>query len=109
MTRQAGGRRERRSVGGVRQMRFSAAENRYPPMNILSADEIESIQQLHHALIGVEARRREAGRLPEMPNIQRVRSLHVGLEHLIRQLVESATPNHVIHAAVQAELVPFRL
>jgi len=43
MTRQAGGRRERRTTGGVRQLRFGAAVNRYPTMNIMSADEVESI------------------------------------------------------------------
>ena len=31
------------------------------------------------------------------------------LEHVVGKLVEAAAPDHVVHAAVQAQLVAFRL
>lgn len=47
MAREATRRRERRPTSsGPRQMRFGAVRNRYPPIAMLSADEVESI---HHA------------------------------------------------------------
>jgi trimethylamine--corrinoid protein Co-methyltransferase len=47
MTRETARRRERRVVGGgPRQMPFANVTNRYPPIALLSADELESI---HHA------------------------------------------------------------
>ncbi len=47
MTRETTRRRERRAIGsGPRQMPFANVTNRYPPIALLSADELESI---HHA------------------------------------------------------------
>jgi trimethylamine--corrinoid protein Co-methyltransferase len=51
MVREANRRRERRPAGtGPRQMRFGAVNNRYPPIAMLSADEVESI---HHASLRI--------------------------------------------------------
>jgi trimethylamine--corrinoid protein Co-methyltransferase len=43
MARQAGRREARRTAGGIRQLGFGAAVNRYPPIALLSTDEVESI------------------------------------------------------------------
>ena len=44
-----------------------------------------------------------------MPHEVAMGLLHVGLEHLVGQLVKPATPDHVVHAAMQAELMAFGL
>lgn len=43
MARQAGRREARRTAGGIRQLGFGAAINRYPPISLISTDEVESI------------------------------------------------------------------
>ena len=65
MTRQAG-RRERRTAGGIRQLAFGAAVNRYPPIALLSTDEVESIHLASLELLattGMEVLHDESRRL----------------------------------------------
>lgn len=68
MARSAAGRRERRLAEGaaVRQMRFGKVENRYPPIQVASADEIEAIHRASLALLrdtGMEIMHDESRRL----------------------------------------------
>lgn len=67
MARQAGRREGRRAaIGGIRQLGFGAAVNRYPPMTLLSADEIESIHVASLDLLartGMEVLHEESRRL----------------------------------------------
>ena len=81
----------------------------------LAADRIAVVGEAHlpdhphHPGVGMEPRRGEAVGSPEVPHEVAVGFVHVGLEHGVGQLVEAATPDHVIHAAVETELVPLVL
>ena len=72
-------------------------------------EEAEPVEQSHHPLVAVEARRGEADRPPEVPHEMPVRLVHVRRQVLVGQLVEPAAPDDVIHAAVQPQLVAFGL
>jgi trimethylamine---corrinoid protein Co-methyltransferase len=66
MARQAGRREARRAAGGIRQLGFGAAINRYPPIALLSADEVESIHLASLDLLsttGMEVLHEESRRL----------------------------------------------
>jgi trimethylamine--corrinoid protein Co-methyltransferase len=67
MTRQAGRREGRRAAsGGIRQLAFGAAVNRYPPIQLLSADEVDAIHLAALdllATIGIEVMHDESRRL----------------------------------------------
>ncbi|HVO01374.1 MAG TPA: trimethylamine methyltransferase family protein [Candidatus Cybelea sp.] len=65
--RESGRRRERRApTKGVRQLPFARVENRYPPIALLSADEIEAIHQASLTLlsdVGMEVLHDESRRV----------------------------------------------
>jgi trimethylamine--corrinoid protein Co-methyltransferase len=67
MARQAGRREGRRAAGsGIRQLAFGAAVNRYPPIQLLSADEVDSIHLAALDLLattGIEVMHDESRRL----------------------------------------------
>src|SRR4051812_44031122 len=66
-SRRALGRKERRvPVKGIRQLPFARIENRYPPIQLLSADEIESIHRASLRLlqeVGMEVLHEESRRV----------------------------------------------
>jgi trimethylamine--corrinoid protein Co-methyltransferase len=66
MARQAGRREARRAAGGIRQLGFGAVVNRYPPITLLSVDEVESIHLASLDLLattGMEVLHEESRRL----------------------------------------------
>jgi trimethylamine--corrinoid protein Co-methyltransferase len=104
MVRESGRRRERRAPStGIRQLPFARVENRYPPIQLLSADEIESI---HHASlrllkeVGMEVMHEESRRVLKAAGAdvdetnQRVRFDPA----LIEQAVAKAPSEFTIHA-----------
>jgi trimethylamine--corrinoid protein Co-methyltransferase len=101
MTREATRRRERRAVSsGPRQLPFATVTNRYPPIPLISADEVESI---HHASlrllseIGMEVMHDESRALLKSAgadvdeSTQRVRFDPAMIEEKIRTVPSSFT------------------
>jgi trimethylamine--corrinoid protein Co-methyltransferase len=99
-----GRRRERRTpTSGIRQLPFARVENRYPPIQLLSADEIEAIHQASlHLLqeVGMEVMHDESRRILKAAGAevdetnQRVRFDPV----LIEQSVAKAPSEFTLHA-----------
>jgi trimethylamine--corrinoid protein Co-methyltransferase len=99
-----GRRRERRApTSGIRQLPFARVENRYPPIQLLSADEIEAIHQASLRLlqeVGMEVMHDESRRLLKAAGAavdeatQRVRFDPA----LIEQSIATAPAEFTLHA-----------
>ena len=76
---------------------------------IAVVQEAESVEQSHHALVAVEARRGEPDRSPEVAHEMAIRLVDIRRQVLVRQLVKPAAPDDVIHPAVEPQLMAFGL
>src|SRR5918998_4799047 len=101
MVRRSERRTERRSAGGgMRQLPWQAVTNPYPPFEILSADQIESIHVASMRILeemGVEVMSDEARRLLRRAGaeVDEARQLVRFHRHLVTELVSRA-PDRVI-------------
>jgi trimethylamine---corrinoid protein Co-methyltransferase len=100
MTRQAGRREARRAAGGIRQMGFGGVVNRYPPIALLSEDEVHSIHLASLDLLartGMEVMHGESRKLLKAAGAdvdetsQRVRFDPAMIEEIIRSAPSSFT------------------
>jgi trimethylamine--corrinoid protein Co-methyltransferase len=102
--REIGRRRERRTQPtGIRQLPFARVENRYPPIALISADEIEQIHRASLRLlqeVGMEVMHEESRRILKAHGAevdetnQRVRFDPV----LIEQSIATVPPEFTLHA-----------
>jgi hypothetical protein len=72
-------------------------------------EEAQPVQQRHDPFVRVEARRGEPGWFAEVAHKVAVGLFDIGLQGTIGQLMKAAAPHHVVHAAMETQLVPLGL
>src|SRR6476660_822299 len=80
-----------------------------PTNGVTVIDEAQVVQQRHDSVVRIKARGGEPGRLAEVTDEVSVGFLHVRAEGFLRQLMEPPTPDHVVHAAMESQLMALSL